>query len=319
MSTVPPPGAHGGDGARVARALGLDPRDVLDLSQSLNPVALDPRPVVAAHLDALGRYPDPSEAHEALAAAMSVNPDRLLLTNGGAEAITLVANELGGTVSEPEFSLHPRGTGPKWRSNPHSPSGLLAEASERADVWDEAFFPLATGQWSRGDDDAVVVGSLTKILACPGLRIGYVLADPDFIETCRHKQPMWSLNGLAASVLPDLLAPLNIVNDCVAIAALRERLRSLLRRHGLEALASDANWLLVKQRGLRDALARTGVVVRDCSSFGLLDTSRIAVPNGAGLTRLEEALQTLERWIEDSSRDETSTIETVRSEERTRQ
>jgi len=311
MSTVPPPEAHGGDGVRVARALGLNPNDILDLSQSLNPVALDPRPVLTAHLDAVGRYPDSREAHEALAEAMGVTSDRLLLTNGGAEAITLVANERGGTVSEPEFSLHPRGTGPKWRSNPHSPSGLLAEPSEHADVWDEAFYPLATGQWSRGDRDAVVVGSLTKILACPGLRIGYVLADPFFIETLRRHQPMWSLNGLASSALPDLLAPLDIASDFVAIADLRQRLRSLLLRFGLTALPSDANWLLVKRRGLREALAREGVVVRDCSNFGLIDTSRIAVANEEGLARLESALDKIDGTIEQSSGDTSPEVETV--------
>ena len=33
-----------------------------------------------------------------------------------------------GWVDEPEFALHPRGdrTGPRWRSNPHNPSGLLS-------------------------------------------------------------------------------------------------------------------------------------------------------------------------------------------------
>ncbi|HEY5267021.1 MAG TPA: aminotransferase class I/II-fold pyridoxal phosphate-dependent enzyme [Acidimicrobiales bacterium] len=319
MSTVPPPGAHGGDGASVAQALGIDPKSILDLSQSLNPVALDPRPVIAAHLDAIGRYPDPRGAHEALAAVMGVNSDRLLLTNGGAEAITLVANELGGTVSEPEFSLHPRGTGPKWRSNPHSPSGLLAETSDRADVWDEAFYPLATGQWSRGERDAVVVGSLTKVLACPGLRVGYVLADPAFIETLRRHQPMWSLNGLASSALPELLAPLDIANDFVAIGVLRQRLRALLRRHGLTALPSDANWLLVKHRGLREALALDGVVVRDCTNFGLVDTSRIAVPNEDGLERLERALDRMDRRAEQTSGDVSSEVETLSNEKGTPQ
>ena len=35
--------------------------------------------------------------------------------------------------------------------------------------------PWPPGRWTRGDADAVVVGSLTKLLACPGLRVGYVL------------------------------------------------------------------------------------------------------------------------------------------------
>jgi histidinol-phosphate/aromatic aminotransferase/cobyric acid decarboxylase-like protein len=297
---IPPAKNHGGDGTRVALALGLDPASILDLSQSLNPVAHDPRPIVAAHLDALGRYPDPTRAHDALASAMNIDPDRLLLTNGGAEAIALVAAHLGGSVVEPEFSLHPRGDGPLWRSNPHSPSGLLAARSDHAAVWDEAFYPLATGQWTRGDARAVVVGSLTKVLACPGLRVGYVLAAPSFITVLREHQPEWSLNGLAAEALPDLLEPLTLEHDAVRIRALRAQLAELLESHGLHSRASDANWLLVDAPRLRAALAPTGVVVRDCASFGLDGVARIAVPNEAGLTRLGEALASIEAWIHSS-------------------
>jgi hypothetical protein len=47
MTLVPAPGPHGGDATRVALALGLELADVLDLSQSLNPVARDPRRVLA--------------------------------------------------------------------------------------------------------------------------------------------------------------------------------------------------------------------------------------------------------------------------------
>ena len=56
--SVPPPGRHGGDGPAVARALGLDPADLLDLSQNLNPFAPPVADVVGRHLDALTRYPD---------------------------------------------------------------------------------------------------------------------------------------------------------------------------------------------------------------------------------------------------------------------
>jgi histidinol-phosphate/aromatic aminotransferase/cobyric acid decarboxylase-like protein len=267
---------------------------MLDLSQSLNPVAPDPRPVVASHLDALTRYPDPSTAQRALADAMKVDQDRLLLTNGGAESIALVAALIGGSVEEPEFSLHPRGVGPRWRSNPHSPSGLLAGPDERAVVWDEAFYALATGGWTRGDD-AIVVGSLTKVLACPGLRVGYVLAEPSFVERCRRRQPEWSLNGLAAAALPDLLAGLDLADSVQRIRVLREHLRALLEGHGIAARPSDANWLLVDYPGLREILAPQGIVVRDCASFGLEGVTRIAVPNESGLERLSDVLETLKR------------------------
>ena len=59
---IPTPGAHGGDGARVAAALGVDPAAVLDLSVSLYPVAPDVGELLVKHVDAARRYPDPTVA-----------------------------------------------------------------------------------------------------------------------------------------------------------------------------------------------------------------------------------------------------------------
>jgi histidinol-phosphate/aromatic aminotransferase/cobyric acid decarboxylase-like protein len=272
---------------------------VLDLSASLNPVAPDPAPVLAAHLDAIGRYPDPGTATAALAGAIGVAPDRVLLTNGGSEAIALVAAELGpGWVDEPDFSLYRRHLAPfdragaQWRSNPHNPSGRLAPATSRAGVWDEAFWPLATGTWTRGDADrgAVVLGSLTKLLACPGLRVGYVLATSDLIGLLAARQPGWAVNGLACAALPELLATVALATWAKEAVRLRELLVAVLRDHGLTAQPSDANWVLVAAPTLRPHLARHGILVRDCTSFGLPGTVRIAVPDDRGLDRLEEAL-----------------------------
>src|SRR6202012_3442426 len=166
------------------------------------------------------RYPDPGPATAALAAAMGVDADRLVLTNGGSEAIALVANHLeAGWVDEPDFSLYRRPrprldpAAGRWRSNPHNPSGLLAPAAETALVWDEAFWALASGTWTRGDaqSGSIVVGSLTKLLACPGLRVGYVLCpDPDLATRLAGRQPQWALNGLAAAALPGLLETVDL-------------------------------------------------------------------------------------------------------------
>ena len=288
---VPAAAAHGGDGPAVAAALGLDPADVVDLSQSLNPFAPSAAAVVARHLDAVERYPDPGRATAALAEALGVDLSRLVLTNGGSEAIALVSGALGGGVAaEPEFSLHPRSTdGPTWRSNPNNPTGVLAPPDARADVWDEAFYPLATGEWTRGDAGAVVVGSLTKVFACPGLRIGYVVADDP--GRCTAGQPAWPVNSLALAALPDLLATADLAAWQRAIAARRGELVALLRAHGWLASGADAPWVLVDGAGgLRERLAPLGVVVRDCTTFGLPDVVRIAVPDDRGLTRLEEVL-----------------------------
>jgi histidinol-phosphate/aromatic aminotransferase/cobyric acid decarboxylase-like protein len=299
-SVSPPADAHGGDGARLARALGVEPGAVLDLSASLNPLAPDPTPVVARYLDAVGRYPDPGPARAATAACIGVDADRLLLTNGGAEAIALVAADLGaGWVDEPEFSLYRRHlltldpAAGRWRSNPHNPSGLLARPDATARVWDEAFWPLATGTWTRGDAEvgAVVIGSLTKLLACPGLRIGYVLCPTgEMAARLEKRQPQWALNGLAAASLPDLLARVDLPAWASGTASLRDELVATLCDAGYRPAPSQANWVLVRGPGLRERLAAEAICVRDCASFGLPDTVRIAVPDAPGLSRLRRAL-----------------------------
>ena len=286
---IAPAGRHGGDGEAVARSLGLDPATVLDLSASLNPWAPPVAALLAKHADAVGRYPDPTAATTSLAAAMGVDRGRLLLTNGGSEAIALVARELGGgVVAEPEFALHPRAAdGPRWRSDPHNPSGRLADPGDQAEVWDEAFYPLATGRWTAGRE-GVVVGSLTKVWACPGLRLGYVLAD-DVDRFARH-QPHWAVSTLAAAVVDDELAATHLDVWTAAITEHRTALVALLAGHGLTVEPSDAPWLLVRAPGLRTRLAPHGVVVRDCTSFGLPEHARIAVPGPDGLARLADAL-----------------------------
>ena len=276
----------------MAEALGVDPGSILDLSQNLNPFAPDVGAVAARHLGSLQRYPDPSDAARLLAAAIGVDPGRLLLTNGGAAAVAAVAREIGGQVrSEPEFGLHPRGRhGPVWRSDPHNPSGVLAGADEVADVWDEAFYPLAIGRWSAGRQ-GVVVGSLTKVFACPGLRLGYVIAD-DVERFARH-QPQWAVGSLGLAVLAELLERTDLAGWSRAIAASRVELADLFRRGGWQVSAVDAPWVLVRAPGLRERLAQQGVVVRDCTSFGMPDHVRVAVPGNAGLDRLEQALSRL--------------------------
>ena len=212
-----------------------------------------------------------------------------MLTNGGSEAISLVDREIGGRVrAEPEFGLHPRNPdGPVWRSDPHNPSGRLADPDEAADVWDEAFYPLATGQWTAGRV-GVVVGSLTKVFASPGLRVGYIIAD-DVERFARH-QPQWSVSSLAAAALPELLELVDLPAWSEAIATARKELAEMFHRCGFAVEAADAPWVLVHAPGLRNLLAPHGVVVRDCSSFGMPEHVRVGVPDSDGLARLESAM-----------------------------
>ena len=300
---MPAAGAHGGDAAAVAAALGCPVGEILDLSASLNAEAPDVAALAAVRLDSLGRYPDAGRATEAMAAALGTTADRVLLTNGGAEAIALVAEDLGrAAVALPgEFSLYARHlrdvvdpavdpAAPRIRSNPNNPTGRLAAPVDSAAVWDEAFYPLAAGRWSRGDvaagRAAAAVGSLTKVFACPGLRVGYVHAEPAVIRRLAARQPRWSLNGLAAALVPELLARADLPGWAAAVARRRAALTAAIP--GVEP--SDANFVLVRVDGgaaaARARLAGAGVLVRDCTSFGLPDHVRVAVPDEAGLARL---------------------------------
>jgi threonine-phosphate decarboxylase len=318
---IPPAGAHGGDGHRVAAALGVTADDVLDLSASLNPFAPDVVVLARDQLTSLRRYPDVDEAERIVAEMIGTEDGRLVLTAGGSQAIALVADRLGdGWVDEPDFSLYRRHLrrlspgAPPWRSDPHNPSGTLADwsgngAGEDVMVWDEAFLPMSAGTWTR-DRPGWALGSLTKAFACPGLRLGFAVAPTaDDAARLRQRRPAWAVSGLACALLPQLAELADPPGWTRQIAAARESLAGLLRAHGLQPLPSSAPWLLVdcpspKEDGtgadslaeprshpLRAALARHAVVVRDCASFGLPSHVRIAVPDEQGLHRLDHALQ----------------------------
>lgn len=299
MSALPPAGVHGGDAARIAAALGLAPESMIDLSASMNPFAPDVAAVLADRLRdglAVTSYPDATVAAGLVAAAVGVDPDRLVLTNGGAEAIALVAQAVPvAAVVEPEFSLYRRHlqrvdpAAPRWRSNPSNPLGTLAAQHEVAAVWDEAFYPLATGSWTRGDAGAWRLGSLTKLWTCPGLRLGFAIApDVAAARRIRERQPQWAVNGLALAVVADLLERTELIAWNRAISALRTTLAAELLALGFEVRDTSANWLLVGG-DLRPRLAPLGVVVRDCGSFGLPGWSRVALPRVADLDRVVAA------------------------------
>lgn len=287
---VPLAGGHGGDGGRVAAALGLDPADMTDLSASMNPFAPDVsvllRDLLVRSSSAIHAYPDNASATGLFADTIGVDPDLLVLTNGGAEAIALTAAHLRvGQVIEPEFSLYRRHlpaiepTAGRWRSNPSNPLGQLAEPGAVAAVWDEAFYPIATGRWTRGDLNSWRLGSLTKLWNCPGLRLGYVIAPTvTDAQAIRDLQPRWSVNGLALAALPNLLDATDLHGWATQIADLRNRFVAALDRLSFRVTATDSNWVLVDHPELRAGLAPHGVLVRDCFSFGLTGLHRVALP-----------------------------------------
>ena len=75
----------------------------------------------------------------------------------------------------------------------------------RADLlWivDEAFVEYAGPEADcslvrRAPENSLVLRSLTKFYAVPGLRIGYLAAAPELIAALRAEIPIWNLNAFA--------------------------------------------------------------------------------------------------------------------------
>lgn len=142
----------------------------------------------------------------------------------------------------------------------------------------------------------VLVRSMTKFYAIPGLRLGFTIAHPVLAAAMTGKQVTWSVNGLA------LLAG----EACLRSGAdYEQRTRELiiteraLLRKGLQQLGCDvppgeANFLLCglpapwSAAELQTRLGRCGILVRSCAMYPGLGPEhiRVAVKGRADCTTL---------------------------------
>ena len=207
-----------------------------------------------------------------------------------------------GNPTNPTSVLHPRGD-------------LLAlRAPGRTLVVDEAFMDLVpgepetlipTGTADRNDLVGVLVlRSLTKTWGIAGLRLGYVVGDPDLVARLAAQQPPWSVSTPAiraglATLTPEALAWARAEADQIAPA--RDDLIARLAALGLPAVEpARAPFVLVDTRPLgpgapRAALAAQGFAVRRGESFPGLGPTwiRLAVRDPATHAALAAALAEL--------------------------
>jgi histidinol-phosphate aminotransferase len=193
--------------------------------------------------------------------------------------------------------------------NPASPSGTLDPAAAvlalrrpgRTIVVDEAFMDLVPGEANSlvrdSHGDVIVIRSMTKSLAVPGLRVGYAVATQALADRLRAVRPPWSVNALALAALRAAAArPEALAAAAVRASADREDLLGRLARISrIRIWPSSANFCLVEVPDgprVTQALRARRIAVRPAASFPGLQAShlRITAREPAANARLVEAL-----------------------------
>jgi histidinol-phosphate aminotransferase len=199
-----------------------------------------------------------------------------------------------------------------WLCNPNNPTGaylseaalsaLLPAAPDALWALDEAYRPFVTAPWSsaalieRGN--AVLLRSLTKDCAMPGVRLGYLLAAPEVIARAEAAQPPWSVSAAAlACGMAALKDEEHVVRTTTALSGEAIRLAGRLRDQGWRVLPSATHFMLIEvgdAAAARAALLREHCIqVRNCDSFGLSSFIRVAARLPEENERLVAAMSSL--------------------------
>ena len=298
---------HGGDVWQ-----GGAPGEYLDFSANLNPEGPPQwvRAAMLRGLENARFYPDLRQgaAVAGLSAHLGLPEACILPTAGGIEAIACAAGlSKRHAVAQPTFQEYgalcgahrdvkrseladyrPEPGETLWLCNPNNPTG---EALPRGDVLallekleavggrlvvDEAFIdycPEHSVRYAVCDHPALIVlGSLTKVLAIPGVRLGYLAAHPSAMEGLRERLLPWRLNCVAdavAAALPGHGAEFREIRRLNAVR--REAFAAALAAIGARVYPSDANFLLCEfGRDMRPDiqwLRERGILVRPCGMF----------------------------------------------------
>jgi histidinol-phosphate/aromatic aminotransferase/cobyric acid decarboxylase-like protein/adenosyl cobinamide kinase/adenosyl cobinamide phosphate guanylyltransferase len=190
---------------------------------------------------------------------------------------------------------------------PDNPSGRLEPVEVvsalarpgRVVVVDEAFadfLPEASGLHGAGIPGLVCVRSLTKLWGLAGLRVGYLLGEPDLVARLQAARQPWPVASPALRATELLVgAEGERWRRATQVAADREALLDQLAPLPLTVWASPANFLLLRapRADLRPRLLERGIAVRRGETFPGLDARyvRVAVhPDPAARAALVSAL-----------------------------
>jgi threonine-phosphate decarboxylase len=239
---------------------------------------------------------------------------RNILHTCGVEYCTFASTQDTGFLldgAEMAASLKTSGAQVLLLANPQSPSGRLMPAEEllrlheaasalgATIIVDEAFIDYAPedslSQWAAKTPGLIVLRSLTKFFAMPGLRVAYAVSCPEIRAAMESHIPVWPVGSIAAEAARMVLQDRpSILQTRAANATERNWLEEQLQALGLSVFRSAANYLLIKIDANRNGrefwrrlILQQHIVLRSCANFEGLDEHyfRIAVR-----TRLQNEL-----------------------------
>ena len=250
-------------------------------------------------------YPEPSAAslERMIACECGISPDEVLVTSGAVDAIYLIAQAyrhegtysiLHPTFREYEdacrvFGYQEREDGALcWLCNPNNPTGdvmatedVLALAEHhRILIVDQSYedytmAPLLQPAEVVDRDNIILLHSMTKRYAVPGLRLGYLTASSAIIRRLREQYRPWAINALSLEAGKWLVKRgETAIPDLLSYLAETQRLRTMLNElEGIEAQHTQTNFFLctIQQATaaeLKEYLAKEyGILIRDASNF----------------------------------------------------
>jgi histidinol-phosphate aminotransferase len=148
----------------------------------------------------------------------------------------------------------------------------------------------------------VVLRTFSKAMAMAGLRFGYMMAHPEIVREINKSKLPYNVNIFTLSAAETVVERCSVLERGIA-TLIKERDRvfaELQKKPAVRAFPSKANFILIKTakpaRELFEALYAQGVLVRDVSSYPLLDRClRVSIgtpeENNKFLAALDQALE----------------------------
>ena len=209
-----------------------------------------------------------------------------------------------------------------WLCNPNNPTGSVTDKAWMEElircnpqvcfVIDQSYEyftlqPLFSAAEAAAFPNVLLLHSMTKCYAVPGLRLGAVTGSRELLSRIRACRMPWSVNALAVEAGHYLLQhPEEYRMDIQALLAERKRVTDALEAlGGVEVLPTDTHYFLARLRQgtaaqLKEFLAtRHGLLIRDASNFEGLDARyfRIAIQTEEENNLLIEGIH---EWIQNS-------------------